>query len=131
MKLYVLYQIFKSFASWLALLLPTILLIAYIIAPTFRGMAAIFAFYQLEHPHIIEAPNHQAVRREVQQFFLHYNIIIDADDIMDVEALKKEQHLKFKPKGCLEHRLIAYVPLNIRLPLYGTQTYEWCLIIKA
>ena len=124
--------IFRSFLLWLALLFPTGLLIGYMIAPSFRGLAAIYAFYELDQTKkILATPDPHTKRRQVQQFFQQYGIVIDADDVMDVKALKEEKLLTFEPVGCLEHSLIAYVPLKIRWPLYGTQTFEWCLIIKA
>lgn len=109
---------------------PTVVLAAYIFAPSFRASAAIVAFYQFELINISELSDQMATKRQLQQFFSRYRIIIDRDDIIFVDSLKKENILSFAPVGCLEHSIIAYVPLKIRWPIYGTQTFEWCLVLK-
>ena len=70
-----------------------------------------------------------AVERKVQKFFLDHNIYIPMEDII----INRENHISEKSplfqmrKSCGQGKLYVWIPLRVRIPLFGEKVIEWCL----
>jgi hypothetical protein len=66
--------------------------------------------------------------RGVQKHFLRYGFYIPSEDIVlnsKNKILDKEflSHLK---KSCNHGKLYVWIPLRVRVPLFGEKVLEWC-----
>ena len=70
-----------------------------------------------------------AIERKVQKFFLDHDIYIPMEDII----INKENRLSDNTplfqmrKFCGQGKLYVWIPLRVRIPLFGEKVIEWCL----
>ncbi|MCY4443635.1 MAG: hypothetical protein OXC44_02410 [Proteobacteria bacterium] len=121
----------KLCLKWLIYVLPTVLLVGYMMYPFVKSAMGVYGFYQVERQALEMETDHSVIQTRTQQFFMSYGTNIDILDVINVEALRKNGYLKFAPHGCLENAVVAYVPFRMRLPYWGIKTFEYCLVIKS
>ena len=121
----------RTICAWLLMVGPPALLVNYMVSPCFYGLVGVYSFYIKEKHRIPADEPFMDTQRRLQRYFMKFDIALDTNDIIHGKELRKNKTLPFKMKGCLrKHDVIAYVPLTLRLPYFGTQTYEWCLVVR-
>ena len=108
------------------MILPTLVLVLYVVWPSAVSAVAVIHFYITEQQAVAQMSERDAIVRRVQKFFARYPVVITQHDIF----VYHQHQVPFKAKGCLRHAIAIYVPFMLRYPVIGRTTYEWCLVVK-
>jgi hypothetical protein len=121
---------YKRLLTKVALVLPSIILALYIITPAVKTTAGIISFELGGRSSIVDEDSQRKTGRNLQKFFRKYDTVIDLDDIINGDSLRRSGNLSFELSGCLESPYTLFVPIKFRLPYYGIKVFEWCLKLK-
>ena len=111
------------------LLIPVGIGIAWSVYPVLTGYLAAEEFHK--SPLALQIRQNQwseTMERKVQKFFLDRGLYIPMEDIV----INKENHISDKSpffqmrKACGQGKLYVWIPLRIRVPLFGEKVVEWC-----
>lgn len=71
-------------------------------------------------------------RREIQKHFSDTGIYIPMEDIVSIATTNQSSHNKalLTSKVCGKGQLAIWLPLEVRLPVFGSRVFEWCWVPK-
>lgn len=111
-------------------LLPTIAVLIWTLRPPLQ---AITAAYMITPVTMSNQPMDEVTwvdfRRGLQKHFSGYGLYIPMEDIIVSDPNLVGQELtQFMQKACGDGTLYVWVPLKMRLPIYGTMIWDWCWV---
>ena len=117
------------------LVFPTLCLVTYLIWPALNTLSAIYSFnsnFYSTYSTFIANPDktQQELIRNVQSYFNSFDISIDSKNIILVEDFVKQHDVNFELRGCMKNKVVTFLPITFRIPIFGKYIYEWCLVIE-
>lgn len=114
----------------LALLLPAFAVATWTLMPPLRAVAAA---YMITPVKMAKEPMDELgwvdFRRHLQKHFSSYGLYIPMEDIIVSDPnLVGRELTQFMQNACGDGSLYVWIPLKMRVPVYGTVVWDWCWV---
>jgi len=115
------------------LVLPTLAVVGWTFAPAFRAIAAAYTITPVALPaNKFDELSWLEFRRGMQKHFSSYDLYVPMDDIVVADPDVVGPDLAdLTRKACGDGRLFVWLPLKLRLPLYGAVVWDWCWVPRV
>ncbi len=117
----------------LLLLLPSLGVAFWTVAPSVKAVVAAYMITPVAMPgQPFDDLGWVDFRRQLQKHFSSYGLYIPMEDIIISDADLVGQELpQFMRAACGDGLLYVWIPLKMRLPVYGSVVWDWCWVPKV
>jgi hypothetical protein len=118
-------------ALWTAILIaPTLAVVVWATHPAITAIYAAWTFpdQTLDPDAVTDTGQQTRLKREIQQHFREYQVYVPLEDMLFRDSIppnnsKLRQGLV---KLCGRGIILVWVPLQVKIPFWGDQIFEWC-----
>jgi hypothetical protein len=119
----------SKFLLVLIFIIPILTAVAFSFHDALRVILFVEAMPPLERS-LVESKSQESLketRQKIQSYFLENDLYLPFEDIFSIydESMKIEYGVHIQ-KACGQGKLFVWVPLKIKLPLFGEKVVEWC-----